>query len=361
MRTTLLFLAFSLLLLLQTQRSFAQPSMGVSSFATGGTITLSANAACTEGKSGSMAGFTFYVRSGANCAINNATGTGSDGHINLITSPLVTGIWQEGRVASSDGSRFKLQNFVFAVLTDPFVGKTLTVTGYRSGSPVPGALVVSPLISTKGIANTFMVDCSVNPHFSNIDEFRITPSGTDAQGTLSIHSIEVSTAIALPLHFLDIRTSFSGESLSVFFSTAEESGVADYEVQVSGEDNQFVTRDRIKAKNEARQDYRTEIKLPAKGAYQVRIKANEQDGTVKYSRIVLVQKGAVDRPTVYPNPAIDRLYVSGVEGAAYLVTNAPGVVLQKGQVVNGQVNIATLPRGLFVLQVAGHSFRILKK
>lgn len=65
----------------------AQPFLGTNTFATASTVVLAASAPCTSDRTLTYLGFQFTLRSGVNCAMNNATGASSDGHINFITTP----------------------------------------------------------------------------------------------------------------------------------------------------------------------------------------------------------------------------------------------------------------------------------
>ncbi len=341
----------------------AQPSLGTTSFTTGSTVTMVASTPCTGGQSGTSGGYLFTVFSAANCALNNALGSGSDGHINLITTPVVTGIWQEGRIASNNGSEFQLDNFVFSVLTVPFVGKTLTITGYRNGSAVAGATAVSPVISATGLTNSVTVDVSANIFFDNIDEFRLTPSGIDAQGTVNIQSITISAPNStLPLTFLNMNAFSYGKGVKVEFGTADESNIESYEIQFSNDGMRYQTQKTIPALNRAVNKY--EAFIPGYAAkIWVRVVSIELNGGKEMSNIVIVQGETGDGKSisVFPNPAKDILYVNGVNNSEYSIINLQGSILQKGKLMNEQVDIRFLTPGIYLLKAGNQSVRFYKK
>lgn len=343
----------------------AQPAMGTTSFATATTITLSASAPCTAGNSGISNGYRFTAYSGANCAINNtAASANSDGHINLITTPTVTGIWQEGRIASSDGSQFQLDNFIFSALTTPFLGKTITVTGFRDNVAVPGATAVSASINATGLANTFTVNVASNTAFDNIDEIRLVPSGTDAQGTISIHSVTISPASILPLKFTSIRGTATTAGIKVNFDTEEEINVLNYQVQLSRNGTDFSSYKTLPARNRTFNQYET-LLLGETGNAWIRIQSNDIDGRVQYSEVIYLRNGSgspatTDALVTYPNPARHILFVDNRENQLFTISSLQGTVLQKGKIVNGQVNLAGLTRGVYILKINQHSVKIYK-
>lgn len=336
--------------------------MGTTSFAAATTTTLSANAPCTAGNSGTIAGYRFTVYSGANCSINNTAASGnSDGHINLITTPTVTGIWQQGRIASGDGSQFHLDNFIFSALTTPFLGKTITVTGYKDNVAVPGATAISPVISATGLANTYTVSVVSNTAFYNIDEIRLVPSGSDAQGTISIHSITIAAAIVLPLQFTAIRGTATTAGIKVNFDTEEEINVLNYQVQLSRNGTDFSTSKTLPARNAASNRYETLLPGEA-GNVWVRIRSNDMDGKVQYSQVIYLRNATPysDALVTYPNPARHTLYIDNRENQLFTISGLQGTLLQKGKIVNGQIDVSGLSKGMYILKVNQHSVKIYK-
>ncbi len=343
----------------------AQPALGITSFEnnTGSTISLLLSDACTEGRSATIAGYTFYLRSAVNCAVNNPlAGPTSDGHINLITTPAATGIWQEGRISSSDGSSFKLNTITISALTTPFVGKTITFTGYKEDAPVAGASLVSAPITATGLANQLSIDFTGNVGFYDIDEVRMNPSGTDAQGTISIHAIDISEAgDPLPLFFTHMEAFASETGARVLFETVSESHVKDYEIQLGVAGSDFHTYDRIAAKNGEAQAYSSSVVTSETGNLWVRIKANDMDGAVTYSRIAMVNRQQTKDIVIYPNSAKDVIHILHAQQPNYRILDASGKVVQVGEMVNQQIDISQLPIGLLILQIDGKSYKVTKQ
>lgn len=338
----------------------AQPFLGTNSFATASTVTLLGNGACTSNRTATHLGFQFTLRSGVNCAMTHTTGGGSDGHINFITSPAVTGIWQEARFGSSDGSEFRLNSFQFAVLTASFVGKTITVTGYRNGSMVTGATAVSAAATATGITNTVDVNVTANTAFYYVDEIRLVPSGSDAQGTLSILSITLSPMINLPLSFLKVQAAATSAGVDVQFFTAEESDVKNYEIQVSSNGSDYTTQATVSAKNGMYNSYRSIINgLPGKN--YIRIQSTDLDGSKNYSFVVLV--GSMQNPVVnvFPNPTTGTVFITGAYNLPFVLFDLQGRIIRSGRVTSGTLDVGDLHAGMYLIQINGKTFKISKE
>ncbi|GEM_PF-3468488 len=341
----------------------AQPAVGTTSFATTTVQQLVTITPCTAGgQSGVHSGYRFRVFSAENCAINNAFhNPDSDGHINLISAPAVTGIWQEAHISSSDDSRFKLDHFDFSALSPTFVGKTITVTGYRNGSLVTGASITSPPIAATSFGVVTEINFGSVAAFSNIDEFRLTPSGSDAQGTLAIRSITISPAVTgtLPVTFSDVQANRTNNGINVLFTTHEERNIDNYDIQTSTDAILFTTATSINAKNAQLNHYESNLNNIS-GNVWVRVVANEMDGTKKYANVVQV-KASARALVVYPNPAKEFIYVRGaIVNKQYTISDLQGRTLQKGIINNQLINIQNLSTGSYILTIDGMSFKTIK-
>jgi hypothetical protein len=98
--------------------------------------------------------------------------------------------------SSDDGSKFKLQNFVFAGGTAHYLSpNTLTMTAYSGGSVVSGSSTTLTAPTTANVGTTW--DVSSNTAYQNIDEIRVTTTGNGSiGGRLTITNITVAAAVA---------------------------------------------------------------------------------------------------------------------------------------------------------------------
>ncbi|MEM8639509.1 MAG: Calx-beta domain-containing protein [Cyanobacteria bacterium P01_G01_bin.54] len=134
-----------------------------------------------------VAGYTLTMITNSQAAITDVANA-----VNFISS---TSTWQEARIASDDGSEFQLDNFNFNALTSSFSGDTFTITGYRDNAVVAGATSTRTVDAGTGIGVTYLVDVASDTDFDNIDEIRITVSGSQG-GTFRLDDITISTAVS---------------------------------------------------------------------------------------------------------------------------------------------------------------------
>lgn len=344
--------------MIDSTSTYAQPAIGTTSFASATTISMLTSAPCTAGRSAVNSGYQFTLFSGSNCAMSNvAAGGTSDGHITMITTPTITGIWQEGRIASSDGSRFQLTNFVFSALTTPFLTKTLAITGYANGLPVSGATATSPFINATGVANTFTVDVSGNNNFGNIDEFRIVPSApSDAQGTLAIMSITIAAPLPVELiSFEGKRT--TAENIVLDWQTISETNNKGFEIQQSADARNFTTVAYIDGKGNSSSLNSYQVALSNSDAVHYRLKQVDFDGQISYSRIIYLP-GVSSEIKISPNPVKDKIVLTGDSKNTYhiylsdilgnSVANYSGNLTQVENALN--VSITKLNAGIYLLK-----------
>jgi hypothetical protein len=67
---------------------------------------------------------------------------------------------------------------------------------------------------------------------------------------------------------------------------------------------------------------------------------------------------------IFPNPAENIIYLSGLslgDSYSFQILNEFGQIWKEGQINNSAINITSLPIGLYLLQIEGHVFEIIKK
>src|SRR4051812_36094400 len=74
------------------------------------------------------------------------------------------------------------------------------------------------------------------------------------------------------------------------------------------------------------------------------------------SRTWLIEKAAVaviqdQRVVIYPNPAIDRIYIKGGGASHVEIMNMIGEVVLKEDISNGMVSLAELKAGMYIIRI----------
>jgi PKD repeat protein len=90
------------------------------------------------------------------------------------------------------------------------------------------------------------------------------------------------------------------------------------------------------------------VQLTASGCYNVDVTGKNIDIVNSVNR--LNEEGL----TIWPNPAVDFVRISGTENlssAVFKMFNVAGQQVLTGQVVNNQINLSQVPQGLYLLQV----------
>ncbi|OYW72834.1 MAG: hypothetical protein B7Z37_23770 [Verrucomicrobia bacterium 12-59-8] len=160
----------------------AAPTIGTTTFPASGGFTTVGNV--SSPRSVNYLGFTFNAVSTGNVSISQAASA-----VNLLVSvgsPTYLGF------ASNDGSKFKLNTFIFRA-TNATYTTTLTLTGYSGGSAVSGA-TSTLTVTVSGVGNERTWDVSAITGFQNIDEVRIT-GPTSGTGGVALTSITVAAAV----------------------------------------------------------------------------------------------------------------------------------------------------------------------
>jgi len=165
------------LVLMATTWSVAQPTIGTSTF-DGAFLQIAGFGGSP--RTGSLDGWTFTSVGGGN-GFTSRNGSGQ------ISMSMQTPTYYS--IGSDDGSEFQLDN----INIEFFLGSTTyTITGYRDGSPVTGAVFSESVIN----AEAKFIDVSSDTDFDNIDEFRFTFSTSPASSSITIEDITISAAAA---------------------------------------------------------------------------------------------------------------------------------------------------------------------
>lgn len=107
-------------------------------------------------------------------------------------------------------------------------------------------------------------------------------------------------------------------------------------------------------------------RAPATGTNYYRLKQENVDGKSSFSQVREVNFSSDHTIGIYPNPAKDILYLSGLNGGeTVMVYNIAGLLLKTGKINNAgtsALSLNGLPAGLYYLkimtQTGTHSFKL---
>ncbi len=176
---------------------------------------------------------------------------------------------------------------------------------------------------------------------------------------------------ALPLRLLSFDGKRTNGINNLVWKTANESNLTNYEVQYSKNALEFSTVQMVKANNNSSSIYTVSHNPPEAGReakFYYRIKINENDGKVSYSKIVtLADNNQQSTINIYPNPARSivniKLTDNSLQNTEVVVLNAQGKQVLKTIIksTNQSINLSTLQPAIYFLRFANGEVQKLIK
>jgi uncharacterized repeat protein (TIGR01451 family) len=245
--------------------------------------------------------------------------------------------------------------------TVPSVGNTGSITfegGVNSGSntsfyvPAGGTLVLkySAIVPALAAANLT----------TTVKDFVATTQVGSAQNTIS-----VSTCI-LPVKWLSTNANLNSNKQVFITWKVQEINVANYSIQKSNNGINFYTIGTIISQSNGENNYAFTDNEKVVGKNYYRIVQKDNDGKISYSNIMLLNVGAVNTVTVYPNPTADVFIINTnqLQNTTAALTDLSGKLLQNIIIKqsNTTVNISNYAKGVYMLKIAdGEVVKIIKK
>lgn len=149
------------------------------------------------------------------------------------------------------------------------------------------------------------------------------------------------------------------------WATASEVNASYFEVQRSNDSRNFQSIKSVNAVGNSRNSsfYHYEDEFLPKGTYYYRLKEVDVDGQSEMTRIVSVRVDANETVRIFPNPAADLITVESAQALNHIrIFNSTGRLVRSAQTGEKAIrlNIADLPKGLYVVSVDGRELKIVK-
>lgn len=212
-----------------------------------------------------------------------------------------------------------------------------------------------------------------------------SPSGTDdaATNTVTVASVNandlypwwtlVDSSFALPVQLISFTASADKVFVLLDWKTASEINTNYFTVEKTNDMSQIVTAGNVPAAGNSViiQDYSLKDKTPFAGTSFYRLKTIDKDGRFSYSQWRPVIIGTPDKWQVYPNPATDKIYITGNVAPARTIQmqliNANGSIIQQ-QIINNQTTtilLSHLAEGSYIIRISDggniSTFKIIKR
>lgn len=162
---------------------------------------------------------------------------------------------------------------------------------------------------------------------------------------------------SLPLRLISFEARAENCTARISWRTAEESGVARFELEQSADAQAWVTVSTINARNTAGEhQYNANVSISHSLNFY-RLKMVDIDGTITYSKIVRLiapLNCSSQNLKLYPNPVMDVLYIEKVNpGDLYSVYDNAGRILLQGTVSKTiqEINVRMLVMGTYMITI----------
>jgi hypothetical protein len=198
----------------------------------------------------------------------------------------------------------------------------------------------------------------------------VTTSGGNLRGDIA----PAVTNIPFPITMVSFTGKNNGSANELNWITATEQNNKDFTIERSEDLHSWsaIGTELSKAVNgnsSERLSYSFADKAPHAGMEYYRLKQTDRDGKITYSKYVAIQSKTGAEVKIYPNPAYDKVTISGVTtGNTIRVADVTGkvVIEQKAEGNLATVNLGNLSTNMYILQVVEngkvvHSQKIVKK
>jgi len=168
---------------------------------------------------------------------------------------------------------------------------------------------------------------------------------------------------ALPVSWLSFSANAGAKQVDLQWETTSAPDNAGFHVERSATGHDWAVIGQVAANDTEDQQYFFTDNAPFTGSNYYRIRQTDLDGRVSYSHVETVEFSALERVTVYPNPATDLVNIRLPAGAELL-----GMLDVAGKRVDARLSgregelhadVSRLPDGVYVLRTRLASGRIL--
>ncbi len=176
-------------------------------------------------------------------------------------------------------------------------------------------------------------------------------NATAMYSTFSPFGVGFNNAILASL-IKNISAVVKSNAVDISWTVANETGILRYEIEKSTNQVDFYSVGSVAANNVSKYVFTDPGTFT--GLVYYRIKIISLAGDIKYSDIVWVKDSGSNAISLYPNPAVNSIVLSGLKNSSsYRIINAMGQIVMQ-QKINGNsfsVDVAELKRGLYFIEI----------
>jgi hypothetical protein len=185
----------------------------------------------------------------------------------------------------------------------------------------------------------------------------------DGNGSFTFDDLHIIDAIvALPIEIRTFKAKTSGADIRLYWQTALETQGKSFDIEHSNTGQDFQKIGHIEIADKEKAQYEFYHPTPSVGTNYYRLKQENRDGRIEYSRILSIPFG--EKPiSISPNPAYDYLSVQTASDMpqTFQIFDLAGKIVQKDWVSEEPINISHLQSGIYFIKIADEKvFRWVK-
>lgn len=162
---------------------------------------------------------------------------------------------------------------------------------------------------------------------------------------------------ALPVTWLDVNAQWADDAnAKVSWQVADQVNIKNYHLQHSYDGSRFENVCEIAATNS--EYYYCTVPAERNIINYYRILQLDLDGKSSLSKVVILNSAATKTVSIYPNPVIDEMQVTGLGNyKEFTIVNVEGKIMRKGKLNTGSQSISVqhLESGVYLLKLIGNT------
>jgi hypothetical protein len=274
--------------------------------------------------------------------------------------------------ANYNGQKIQIFNFTSTITSNTYTAGTeyLVFSVILSGTGAPDVQLITnyvteyPVFAVSSGSGTPLFDPSLTDIFYQ--------SGTSTTQSTSGNDTYITLSAVLPLELISFTAKANSNTIDLAWRSIRETNFVGYEIERAHDGINFRNIGFEKGLGQSGQtDYTFSDKDVELGIdYFYRLKMLDTDGSNTFSPIVKAKLAGRIEPTLYPNPAIDQVFIdwNGLQVDRVTLYNVQGSALfttNQLDEVRSALNVDTLPVGWYMIrayseQNAVSSFRFYK-
>lgn len=179
----------------------------------------------------------------------------------------------------------------------------------------------------------------------------------DGNGSNSGHVRVYNMEVALPVEVVSLSAKVDFDDVLVNWTTASELNNAGFWIQKSKDGDDWINVGFVQGKGTSNDlnDYMYWDQAPFTGMNYYRLNQIDFDGVFEYSKVIQISLLQNKQIKVYPNPAKNSFHLTGISGAEIEVLDQLGRIVKKAMMINSELDISALPKGVYFVRVASES------